>query len=277
MKKLFLFLILFFSMLMVVGCSKTTEIDISKYIKIHCSGTDRLGSLYTNIDSDFFLDSDIFSVAIPEYLQNSYDVTIIPSKSDNIQNGDKITLKLVYNEKLYEEELKVKLSLSENTYIVSGLDKKYLVVSDLTNDEYLKLKEETEKRAKEYMQSITPLSLNYKSIKFEDFEFINAYIENQFEFTSKYVENEPSILYAYKVNLIYDNIGFTGTTHETQLCYVFVPVENLVFDENGNLSKYEIQNYNFPYKQTYVNNDVSIESALSSISSKDTFQLIDIK
>lgn len=295
MKKFLIAIPILFST-MLVGCG-IKEVDVSKYLKVDDTGVDRLGKSYACLDDSFFLDSDIFGKnPIPDNVKDSYKVEIIESPNEDLKNGDEVKLSLKYNEKLYEDNLKVKLSLSETKHKVSGLLKKYLTESDLTNSEYIKLKSETEKKAKDRMKSITPASMDFINSKFSNLEFINAYIQNPFDFNSSSEEIEnPNILYVYKVDLSYDKIiqrdlsttKPTKTENQIDTIYIFVPVKDITFDTSGNLLKYKIPNINtseyvIPFLSSTSRNDVSIEEALKLYSStlfgtKDHFKKINIK
>lgn len=295
MKKFLIAIPILFST-MLVGCG-IKEVDVSKYLKVDDTGVDRLGKSYACLDDSFFLDSDIFGKnPIPDNVKDSYKVEIIESPNEYLKNGDEVKLSLKYNENLYEDNLKVKLSLSETKHKVSGLLKKYLTESDLTNSEYIKLKSETEKKAKDRMKSITPASMDFINSKFSNLEFINAYIQNPFDFNSSSEEiKNPNILYVYKVDLSYDKIiqrdlsttKPTKTENQIDTIYIFVPVKDITFDTSGNLLKYKIPNINtseyvIPFLSSTSRNDVSIEEALKLYSStlfgtKDHFKKINIK
>lgn len=282
MKKIFLLLISILFSITLVGCG-IKEIDVSKYVYLTFDGADRLGKASAHFSYNFFDDYSISE-------DIAYNVSVIPSNGKNLKNGDEITVSLKYDEKLYKDNLKVKLYLSKNKYKVEGLEKKYLTSTDLSNDEYIKLKSETEKQAKEYMKSIKPMSFNYRNPKLEDFEFVNAYIKNPCDFSSESNDSiSPSILYAFKVNLTYEEIvdfhlsnEEPSISNETEPFYIFVPVENLVLDKNGDLSKYKIPNYNSSYIIPCVDTNVPVEDALESFSSsliakkKDVFEKINI-
>ncbi|TAN67683.1 hypothetical protein WS9_007530 [Paraclostridium sordellii 8483] len=250
MKKFLIAIPILFSTLL-VGCG-VKEVDISKYLKVEDVGVDRLGKSYACLDDSFFLDSDIFGKnPIPDNVKDSYKVEVIESPNEDLKNGDEVKLSLKYNEKLYEDNLKVKLSLSETKHKVSGLEKKYLTISDLTNSEYIKLRSETEKIAKEYMTSTMKLHTSLDPPKYDNFKFISAYILNPFDFNSSSDEIVyPSILYLYKVNAQYNT--FKGSNLVTlepiseakkDVNYIFVEVSDFTFN-NSKLNKFKIHPIN---------------------------------
>ena len=285
MKKFLIAIPILFSTLL-VGCG-VKEVDVSKYLKVRDTGIDRIGKSYAGLNSSFFLDSEIFGkYPISDDLKDSYGVEVIVSPNEDLKNGDEVKLSLKYNEKLYEDNLKVRLSLSETKHKVEGLEKKYLTSSDLSNKEYLKLESETQKKAKQYMEDMISNHKIYTNFRTENFHFVDAYIQNPFDFNSSSNANSndlnyPKIIYVYKFESKYDDIkkfDIFNSNHEyetkTKFNYVCIPVSDLNFDSKGNLNKYKIFD---PLQCNELFEDVPIDTFLSKYFSKDHLEKINIK
>lgn len=281
MKK-FLFAIPILFSTLLVGCG-VKEVDISKYLKVEDVGIDRLGRVHISLDNSFFLDSEIFGKnPIPDNVKDSYNIEVISSPNDNLKNGDEVKLSLKYNEKLYKDNLKVKLSLSETKHTVSGLEKKYLSSSDLSNDEYLKLKSDATKKAKGYIDDKFSVYKSYKNFRIENFNFVGAYIKNPFDFNSNLNDfNYPEIVYIYKFETKYDDIkklDVLNSNHEyetkTSFYYLPITIGDFNFDSKGNLNKYK---FYYPSTSDEYIEDVTVDTFLSKHFSEDHFEKISIK
>lgn len=232
MKKILLLLsTLFCITIFLVGCSKPKEIDISKYIEISESGYDTLGDIDITLKRSFFDDSNIFpSDSIDYSTLRDYDVSISTNKDSKLKNGDNIEIQIDYNKDLYRDEFNVILTNSKNIYTVSNLEKIFLKKEDLTNDEYSKLKSETEKSVTNYFNS-------YKSLdrSFDNFKFIDLFIK-RIHSDSSDVPDRLSLVYLYSIEEHFD-----VKIHKADyIKYAFVPVYDIKFNSDGRLDTYKI-------------------------------------
>lgn len=244
MKKILLLLSTLFCMaIFLVGCSKPKEIDISKYIEISENGYDSLGNIKISLNNDFYYDTNIFPEnSRIDYSQlDDYLVTFSADKSKNLKNGDIVKIQINYNEKLYNDEFNTKLVLTKNTYKISKLKKIFLQKNDLSDTDYSNLKIESEKKVTNFINS-------FKSeyISFEDLKFIDTLIKRKTSESSEEPDN-LSLVFLYSVKEIRNSEFDTSNS----LNYIFVPVDDLKFDEKGKLSSYKFPNLN-------VNNHVKI-------------------
>ncbi|WWU66768.1 hypothetical protein QJR26_18300 (plasmid) [Clostridium baratii] len=229
MKKFFALIFGLMSLLF-VGCG-TKTVDISQYIEMSEYGYDTEGTVSASLNSDFYKNTDIFKNSSINYSDlDAYKIELSINPSKNLKNGDVVNLTLKYNEKLYKDELKVKLENSNSTYTVSKLEKAFLKKDDLSKEDYQKLKKETSAIAETYIDSEKTSSTTYKNFKFVD-AFIKTSPNNS---DSKFM---PTLVYVYKVDSStkYEYSSPTNTIH-----YLFVPVTSITLTKDGKLDTYVI-------------------------------------
>lgn len=228
-KKL-LSLTFFMLSLLLVSCG-TKTVDISKYIDISESGYDTQGTVTATLNEDFYKNKDIFKDPSTDYSDlSAYKVEISVDPSKNLKNGDVLNINLKYDEKLYKDELKIKLENSKTTYTVSNLEKAFLKKEDLSKEDYQKLKKETSTVAETYINSEKDSHTTYKNFKFVD-AFIKISPNQQ---SSNFM---PTLVYLYKVD---STTKYEYSSPTNSITYLFVPVTSITLTKDGKLDTYVI-------------------------------------
>lgn len=234
MKKFFSFCLLVGMITLFQGCTSIKEIDISKYIEISVDGYQGYGEINITLNNEFYKDKEIFGEGLINYsnLEN-YNVKIVSDKIEMLSNDDVISLSLQYDEEIYKNDLKVKLNNEEKKeYKVSGLSKAFMTQNDLTNNDYIKLKDETYDKVKKYVDST-----NKSNIKYGDIEFIDGFIKNPVKNIEESGFEVPELVYLYKVN---KTVEYEYIRPDNTVNYIFVTVSGITLDKEGKLSDYVI-------------------------------------
>lgn len=217
------------------GCSGTKEVDISKYIEITTSGYQDYGKISASLNSDIYKDKEIFGESQLDYSSlDSYNIKIIADKEKNLKNDDIVNLSLEYDEDFYKKDLKVKLvNKDKKEYKVSGLNKAFMTQKDITNDNYIKFKDETYDKVKKYVDST-----NKSNTTYGDIEFIDAFIKNPINKIEDDQFTVPSLVYLYKVN---KTVKYEYSKPDDTINYIFVSIEGITLDNEGMLSGYVVK------------------------------------
>lgn len=219
-----------------VGCSGVKEVDISKYIEVSMDGYQGYGNIKINLNSEFYKDKEIFgeSYLIDYSNLENYNIEIISDSSEMLSNGDVVNLTLKYDEELYKKDFNVKLvNKDKNEYTVNGLSKAFMKQSDLTNDDYIKLKNETYDKVKKYVDST-----NKSDITYGDIEFIDGFIKNPITQIDVNGYKVPTLVYLYKVN---KTINYKYSSPITKINYIFATVTGITLNNDGILSSYIVE------------------------------------
>lgn len=118
------------AVVLVLGACGATKVDMQQYVTVECSGADGHGTLDIQTDYEGLvknLAKDADKVETLEDLATAMDtsqgllgMTCSASKTENLKNGDEVTVSLKNFEEA-EKALKVSFSNTEFTYTVSGL------------------------------------------------------------------------------------------------------------------------------------------------------------
>lgn len=240
MKKIFsTVLIGILGIFILVGCTGVKEVDISKYIEVSTNGYQGYGTLKINLNSEIYKDKEIFgeSYSIDYSNLENYNIEIISDKSEMLSNDDVVNLTLKYDEELYKKDFKVKLvNKDKSEYTVSGLSKAFMKQSDLTNDDYAKLKNETYDKVKKYIDSTNKSDITYGEI-----EFIDGFIKNPITQIDVNGYQVPTLVYLYKVN---KTTNYKYSSPVTKINYIFATVTGITLDNEGGLSSYIVEDIN---------------------------------
>ena len=104
---------------------------------------------------------------------------------------------------------------------------------DITNDNYIKFKEETYDKVKKYVDST-----NKSNTTYGDIEFIDAFIKNPINKIEDDQFTVPSLVYLYKVN---KTVKYEYSKPDDTVNYIFISIEGITLDNEGMLSGYVVK------------------------------------
>ncbi|MCJ8341620.1 MAG: hypothetical protein MJH09_02025 [Cetobacterium sp.] len=234
MKKTILGFILLFTFLTLTGCG-VKQVDVADFLEFKESGSNENGKLEVTINSDIMA-SKQFREAFKDklnisHLSDAYKITITPSKSENLSNGDTVDLNLSYNKDLFKDEFNVELVNSKKTYTIENLPKIYLSESDLSKTDYIEIKSKADKSIDNFIKE----EKSKMKKDFTDLKFIGAYIVQEFDDNSN-----NKLVYLYNANE-YSVDLFDPTNKIKQNIFIPVNITDFKFSKNGNLEDYKVE------------------------------------